>query len=116
MSPNLRRYLPFILIAFFLLLVVPALFRKSSTAANATPSAQSTATIRALNLVDRAELAYDGAHGRYTLDVADLLIDNHTLAQDLTNGYAIQLNVGANGQSYYALVQSSVLSVLRARS
>ena len=115
LSPNLRRYLPFIVIAFFLLIVLPSLFRKSSTTTTATPATQSAATIKAIGLVDRSELAYQAANGRYTPHVADLLVQDHALAGDLVNGFGIQLDVSADGQSYYALVTSPVLSMLRAR-
>lgn len=114
MSPSLRRYLPFILGAFVLLILLPALFRhKSST--TQTPSAQSTQTVGALNLVDHSEQRYDSAHGRYTSQVADLLLESHSLATDLTDGFVIQLDVSTDGQTYYALVESPVLSLLRAR-
>jgi competence protein ComGC len=115
LPPNLRRYLPFVLIAFFLLLVLPSLFKKGTSSTTGTPATQSAATIKALNLVDRSEQSYQTAHGHYTPHLADLLGSNHVLAQDLTNGLSIQLDVGSDGQSYYALVGSPVLSLLRAR-
>lgn len=114
MSPSLRRYLPFILMAFVLLILLPALFRKSSSTAT-TPSTQASDTRSLLALVDRSEQQYDAAHGRYTAQVADLLDESHSLAGDLTDGYAVELDVSSDGQSYYALVESSVLNLLQAR-
>ena len=115
LSPNLRRYLPFVLIAFFLLLVLPSLFKKSSNSTTASSAVQSAETVKAINLVDRSEQLYQAAHGRYTAQVADLLVQESALAQDLVNGLVIQLDVSTDGRSYYALVQSPVLSILRAR-
>lgn len=113
MSPSLRRYFPFIIGAFVLLILLPALFKRGSS--STAPSAQATQTRGALKLVDHAEQRYDSAHGRYTSHVADLLLETHSLATDLTDGYVIQLDVSTDGQTYYALVESPVLSLLRAR-
>ncbi len=116
MSPNLRRYLPFIVIAFFLLIVLPALFRKSSTSSTtSTPATQSKQTLAAINLIDHAEQAYQATNGRYTSHVADLVVASRPLTADLVDGFAIQLDVSSDGRSYFALVESPVLSVLRAR-
>src|SRR6202035_1697463 len=94
--PNLRRYLPFVLVAFFLVLVLPSLFKKSTAATAGTPATQAAATIGALALVDRSELGYQAAHGRYTPHLADLIVGNGVLAHDLANGLAIQLDVGSD--------------------
>ena len=115
-SPNLRRYLPFILIAFVLLILLPALFKHKSSTTTSTPATESAETIKAMNLVDGSELRYQAAHGRYTPELADLVVQDPVLATDLANGFLIQLNVGASGSSYYALVSSPVLSLVRARS
>jgi hypothetical protein len=115
LSPNLRRYLPFMLVAFLLLVLLPTLFKKSTTASASSPSVQSADTINALTLVDRSERAYHAAHGRYTPNVADILITSHALGADLTDGVIVQLNVNSTGNAYYALVQSPVLALLRAR-
>jgi len=114
MSPNLRRYLPFMIGAFVLLILLPTLFKKSSTK-TASAATQSTQTLTALNLVDRSEERYQAAHGRYTAHLTDLLLESRGLAQDLTDGLGIDLDVSSDGQSYYALVESPVLSLLRAR-
>lgn len=116
LSPNLRRYLPFILIAFVLLILLPALFKHKSSTSTSTPAIESVATIKAMNLVDGSELSYQASHGRYTAELADLVVRDPVLATDLANGFLIQLNVGATGSSYYALVSSPVLSLVRARS
>jgi hypothetical protein len=114
MSPSLRRYLPFMIGAFVLLILLPTLFKKGSSTAGSA-AIQSTETVSALNLVDRSEERYQAAHGRYTVHVADLLLVSRGLARDLTEGLAIQLDVSTDGQSFYALVESPVLSLLRAR-
>jgi hypothetical protein len=114
MSPSLRRYLPFMIGAFVLLILLPTLFKKGSSTTSSAAT-QSTETVAALNLVDSSEERYQAAHGRYTSHLADLLLESRGLAHDLTEGLGIQLDTSTDGQSYYALVESPVLSLLRAR-
>jgi hypothetical protein len=111
-SPDIRRFLPLILIAMFAILVLPSLLKghKSTTSA----SSRATDTIGALNLVDKGEQAYMAAHSRYTDHVADLLTPK--LADDLARGLAIELGTSTDGQTYYARVASDVLSLLRSRA
>ncbi len=113
MSPQLRRYLPFILGAFVLLVLLPSLLRKSSS--STTASTQSTEAIRTLDLVDRSEQQYQSAHGTYSSQIADLIVESHPLAQDLADGVTVQLDVSTDGKSYLALVQNTALSLVRAR-
>jgi hypothetical protein len=115
MPPNIRRFLPLILIAFFLLFLLPTLLKKNSTS-GLSASARATQTINAMNLIDKGEQAYKTAHGSYTAHLADLVATSHGLAKDLVIGLAIQLDAGSSGQSFVAQVESSVLSLVRARS
>jgi hypothetical protein len=111
--PNLRRYVPFLLIAVLMLLIVPTLLKKKTTTG---PNAGTRAgqTIEALALIDKGEQAYMTAHGRFTPHVADLLTTR--LANDLAIGLAVQLDVGTDGQRYLAQVGSDVLSLVRGRN
>jgi|GEM_PF-1280209 len=111
--PNFRRYLPFMLIAFLLVIIVPNLLRKKTTTG---PSASTRAaqTIDAMTLIDRGERAYLSAHGRFTPHLADLLTTR--LANDLAIGLAVQLDVGSDGRRYLASVESDVLSLVRGRA
>ena len=115
MPPNLRRYLPLILIAFFALLIVPTLLKKK-TSSTSSAATRATLTIDAMNLIDKGEESYRTAHGAYTSHLADLLAESNRLASDLVIGLAVQLDAGSGGQSYYARVESDVLSLVRARS
>jgi hypothetical protein len=113
MSPNLRRYLPFMIGALALVILISALANHRSS--GSASSSQSTATLQTLDRVTRAENLYHTAHGRYTSQVADLLTESRALGGDIVQqGFVIQLNVSSDGQTYYALVQSPVLSVLSA--
>lgn len=114
MSPNLRRYLPYIAVAFVLLLVLPAIFNRKATTA-VTPATQARETLAAITTLDRSELAYHRSHGHYSGQLADLLQTHDGIPQDLTAGFTIQLDVGSDGQTYDLLVESPVLSVFRAR-
>jgi hypothetical protein len=115
MSPNFRRYLPFMIGALALLILISALAKHSSTTPT-TASDQSTATVQTLDRVNRAERLFRTAHGTYTDHVADLLVESHALGGDLAEGVVIQLDVGTGGQSFYTLVQSPVLSEVAAWS
>jgi hypothetical protein len=113
MSPNIRRYLPFMLIGIFLLFILPQLFHKKSGTSSNT---QATQTIAALNQIDKGEQAYKKAHGGYTAHLADLVPISKGLAGNLVNGIGVQLDAGAKGESFYVQVESGVLSLVRARN
>jgi hypothetical protein len=113
--PNFRRFLPLVLIAVFLLFLLPTLLRKKTTS-GPNVSTRATQTISAMNLIDRGEQSYKTAHGAYTSHLADLLAISHGLANDLVIGLGVQLDAGSNGQSFYAQVESDVLSLVRARN
>ena len=115
MPPNIRRFLPIILVAFFLLFLLPSLLKKKSTSGPGA-SASATQTINAMNLIDKGEQAYKAAHGSYTAHLADLVATSHGLANDLVIGLAVQLDAGSDGKSFVAQVESNVLSLVRARS
>jgi len=115
MPPNLRRFLPLILVAFFLIFLLPTLLKKKSSS-GLSSGARATQTINAMNLIDKAEQAYRAAHGGYTGHLADLLATSHGLARDLVIGLAVQLDAGSDRQSYIAQVESSVLNLVRARN
>jgi hypothetical protein len=114
MPPNIRRFLPVIIIAFFLLIVLPTLFRKHGTTGT-TAKSLSEQTIATMNLVDRSEVAYKGKHGRYSQHVTDLLALSPSLGTDLVDGVAVQLDISSDGQGYLGEVASSVISLVRAR-
>jgi hypothetical protein len=114
--PNLRRFLPFFLIAAVLLFVLPTLLKKKSATSGPNAAARAAQTIDAMNLIDKGEQSYKAAHAGYTAHLADLLPISHKLASDLVIGLAVQLDAGSSGQSFFAHVESDVLSLVRARS
>jgi len=113
--PNFRRFLPLILIAVFVLFLLPTLLKKK-TGSGPSQSVRATQTIDAINLIDKAEQIYKTAHGGYTSHLADLLTTRPGLAKDLVIGLAVQLDSGSDSQSYYVQVESDVLSLVRARA
>ena len=115
MPPNIRRLLPLIVVAFFLLFLLPSLLKKKSTS-GLSAEARATKTINAMNLIDKGEQAYKAGHGDYTAHLADLVATSPALAKDLSAGLAVQLDAGSDGQSFVAQVESDVLSLVRARS
>ncbi|HWE83252.1 MAG TPA: hypothetical protein VG265_16495 [Gaiellaceae bacterium] len=115
MPPNLQRFLPIILIAFVLLFILPAVFRKS-TSKGPSSSTLSTETIAAMTLVDRDEKLFIAGHKDYTSHVADLLGLSPALGQDLSDGVGVNLDVSTDGKTYYAQVTSTVLGMVRSRT
>ena len=114
MPPQYRRFAPLLLIGLLLLVVVP-LLRRSHTS-GLSDADRATATKAALRAIDRGEVGYRAAHGRFTSHLADLVAGDKKLAGDLALGLAVELDVGSDGNSYLVQVQSSVLSLVRART
>jgi len=109
----MRRYLPFVLIAFVVLIGAQALFKKKSTTGT-TAAVVASATINAANLVDKGEQAYQTAHGRFTSNLADLLQLKPHLASDAALGVSFVVDASTDGHTYLAQVASSVLGLTRA--
>jgi hypothetical protein len=111
--PNIQKFLPFILIIFFLLFVVPSILHHGS---KSKTTSLSTQTMNTMNLVDRAEKSYRAAHKGYTPNIADLLVIERALGPLLGSGIVVSLNTSSNSQTYFAQVASSVISYVRART
>ena len=114
MPPNFQRFLPLVLVGVLVLFVAPSLLRKKSSS-GPSASTRATQTIDAINLIDKGEQTYETGHGAYTSHLADLLTVSPGLAHDLVIGLAVQLDAGSNGETFYAQVESDVLSLVRAR-
>ena len=104
------------MLAAVLLFVLPTLLKKKSTTSGPNAATRAAQTIDAMNLIDKGEQSYKAAHTGYTPHIADLLPMSRTLANDLVIGLAVQLDAGSNGQSFFAHVESDVLSLVRARN
>ena len=112
MPPNFRRFLPFILIAFFLLIAGQTLFKKHSSGPSA--GTRAALTLETINLIGKGEQTYLAANGRFTSHMADLLPLRPHLAGSLAGGVGVQLDVSTDGHRYLAQVASDVLSLIRA--
>jgi hypothetical protein len=104
-----------VLLVGALFLIVLPLMRHSHTS-GLSGANRATATKAALGAIDRGEVRYRASHGRFTSHLADLVAGDKKLAGDLADGLVVQLDVGSNGNSYLAQVESSVLSLVRART
>lgn len=112
---DMRRLLPFILLAFALLFILPQLFRRSgSSTLSATD--RGSLTLDAIRRIDRAEERVFASTGRYTAHLADLVARDRVLASETTIPLTVDLDVSANGKRYVARVTSDVFSVTSARS
>jgi hypothetical protein len=103
-----------LLIGALFLVVLPLL--RHSHSSGLSDRDRAMATKAALAGIDRGELAYRVVHSRFTSHLADLVGGDVKLARDLAAGLIVQLDVGSNGNSYLVQVQSSVLSLVRART
>jgi hypothetical protein len=111
--PNLQKFLPFILIIFFLLFVVPSVLHHGSKSKGTSLSTQ---TLNTVNLVDKAEKGYRAAHTGYTPNIADLLVVDRALGPLLGSGILVSLSTSSNSQTYFAQVASTVISYTRGRT
>lgn len=115
MSPNVRRYLPFVVIAAALLFVVPALTKKKSNSSASSKTTAAAAT-DAMGVVTRSEGEYLAAHGRYSAHLADLVALSPRLTDDLAQGVTVALDVGTGGKVFLAQVTTDQISLVRSRS
>jgi hypothetical protein len=113
---DVRRFLPIMLIAFAALFILPQLFRSGGGSKTLSSKDRAILTRDAMHRIDTAQMAELAAHGRYTGNVADLVVADKVLARELTVPLEIDLDVGAGGKSYVVRVSSDVLAVARARS
>jgi hypothetical protein len=111
----MRRFLPIMLLAFAALFILPQLFRHGSSTTLSSKD-RGTLTRDAMLRIDKAEQAAFTADGRYTGNLADLVVADKVLARELTVPLEIDLDVGTGGKSYVVRVSSDVLSLARARS
>jgi hypothetical protein len=113
---NFQRFLPIILIVFFLIFVVPSILHRHSSSKGPTAETVSNQTIAAMNDVDKAEIAFRAAHGGYTSNVADLLALDRSLGKAFAQGIVASVNASTDRQTYYGQVASVNLDLIRARS
>ena len=111
----MRRFLPIMLLAFAGLFILPQLFRGGSSKTLSSKD-RALMTRDAMLRIDKAEQAAFTADGRYSGNLADLVVADKVLARELTVPLNIDLDVGTGGKSYVVRVSSDVLSVARARS
>jgi hypothetical protein len=112
---DMRRFLPILLIAFAALFILPQLFKKGGSSTLSSKD-RATLTRDAMLRIDKAEKAAFAADGRYSGNLADLVVADKVLARELTVPLNIDLDVGTGGKSYVVRVSSDVLAVARARS
>jgi hypothetical protein len=112
--PELRRYLPLILILVFGLFLLPTLLHRHSSGISSKDRAN--LTVDAASRVDRAERAYQSTSGKYTSSVADLVAQDPKIANALAVGVVVNLDAGANGDSYVAQIAGPEMELVRARN
>ena len=112
---DMRRFLPIILLAFAALFILPQLFKGGSSSKTLSSKDRAVLTRDAMLRIDRAQKDAFAKTGQYTDRLADFVVADKALAQELTVPLDIELSTGAGGKSYVVSVSSDVLSVSRAR-
>lgn len=113
---DIRRFLPILLIAFAALFILPQLFKHGGSSKTLSSKDRSTMTQDAMNRIDKGEKASFTTTGKYTGNLADLVVTDKVLAQELTVPLTVDLDVGTTGKSYVGRVSSDVIAVQRTRS
>ena len=110
----MRRFLPIILIAFAALFILPQLF-KGGGSKTLSSKDRAVMTRDAMLRIDRAQKASFAKTGKYTDSLADFVVADKVLANELTVPLTIDLSTSGNDRSYVVTISSDVLSVARAR-
>lgn len=113
---QMRKYLPFILIGFVALIILPQLLGKKKGGKTLSSKDRAALTQDAANRIDRGQVKYLAAHGSYTIHLSDLVAADKQLAADLTVPLTVEIDVGTDGKAYLVRVSSDVLSLARARA
>ncbi len=103
------------LIAFAALFILPQLFKGKGSKTLSSKN-RGALTRDAMLRIDKAEQAAFAADGKYTDNVADLVVADKVLARELTVPLIIDLNVGSDGKSYVVRISSDIVALARARS
>lgn len=112
MSPGLRRFLPLILVALLLLVVVPSIFKKHSGPSRSTKEQQ---TLGALATIDKGQQKLFKTTGRYSSHLADFFAKGNGLATAYALPLVIDLGASANGKRYVVQIESDQYSLVRSR-
>lgn len=115
MSPQLRRFLPLLLIGFLAIVILPQVLRSNKGDKPLSAKNRGALTFDAADRLDRAEAASLARRGRYTANLAELVLADRALAADLSVPLTIELDVGPDARSYLARISSDVVSLVRAR-
>ena len=112
----MRRFLPLAALALILIFVLPQLLGGKSKSKTLSAKNRGILTIDAVERVDAAQVKYRTAHaGSFTDHVAELVAVDPRLAEDLTIGLVLDLDVGDGGKSYFVTATSDVLAYARSR-
>jgi len=113
---DMRRFLPILLIAFAALFILPQIFKHKGSSTTLSAKDRSAMTQDAMNRIDRAQKSAFATAGKYTDNLADLVVADKVLGQELTVPLTVDLDVGTGGKSYVGRVSSDVIAVQRTRS
>ena len=111
----MRRFLPLAALALLAIFVLPQLLGGKGKSKTLSGKNRGVLTIDAVERIDAAQVRYRKAHGSFTEHVADLVALDGRLAEDLTIGLVVDLDVGAEGKSYFVTATSDALSYARSR-
>jgi hypothetical protein len=112
-SPQLRRYLPFILLALLALFILPQLFNGSGGGKTLSTNDRAALAFDAIDRIHFRELDYRKANAKFSNRLADLVALDPILAQDLQGGFAVDLDASLDGKTYLARLTSDTVALVR---
>ncbi len=116
MSPQMRRLLPIIVIAFVAIFFLPQLLKGGKGSKTLAEKDRAALTRDAATRIDKAETAYLAEHGRYTNNLSDLVLVDKQLARNLTVPLRVDIDISSDAKSYLLRVSSDVISLARSRT
>jgi hypothetical protein len=116
MSPQLRRFLPMILLVVLAFAVLPQILGGGKGTKTLSEQDRGTLTRDALRRIDKVQVQRLAQTGRFTESLADLVAADRVLAQQLTVPLRVDLDVTPGGKTYFVQVTSDVIAVTRLRT
>ena len=116
MSPQMRRFLPMILLVVLAFAVLPQLLGGSKGSKTLSEKDRGTLTQDAARRIDAAQAKRFTRTGRYTESLAELVAADRLLVPDLSVPLRIDLDVTPDAKTYFVQVASDVIAVTRLRT
>src|SRR4051812_48599296 len=116
MSPQMRRFLPMILLVVLAFAVLPQILGGGKGSKGLSEKDRGTLTQDAARRIDAVQTKRFTQTGRFTESLAELVAADKLLAQELSVPLRVDLDVVPSGKTYFVQVASDVIAVTRLRT